>query len=253
MKTIQNLEYPRYGHWSVYWNGYVFVIGGFSMDDNIDVEPSTLSSWEKYHYKENMWTPAAPLNIPRAYSGVVAFKSQSKKGKLSFVKGIKKINETLFPSYEYIYLFAGLNDFVVLDSIEKYDAVLDLWTLLHIKMPMKIAKIGVSILEPNLSILICGGIHNNQDDEFVYINHVFKLDMIMEKWTQMPSMHQNRVLYPTLPRIKDRIYAIGGSFKGEWEYFDANAQVWIEVTGYDKLLSENDIQTFTIVNSYNYY
>ena len=103
------------------------------MDDNIDVDPSTLQTCEKYHYKEDIWTPVSPLNVPRAYAGVVTFPGKFMSNKLSYIKGVKKITEALVPSNQYIYVFAGLNDFIVLDTIEKYDVMCDMWTQLQLK------------------------------------------------------------------------------------------------------------------------
>ena len=65
-----SLKYARYGHCSVYVNGYVMAIGGFMMNDSIGSEPVTLDSVEKYHTAENVWSPAADLNITRSYAGV---------------------------------------------------------------------------------------------------------------------------------------------------------------------------------------
>jgi hypothetical protein len=38
----------RYGHTSVYLNGYVYVIGGFSHKDLPNEQPVTLSACEKF-------------------------------------------------------------------------------------------------------------------------------------------------------------------------------------------------------------
>ena len=233
--------YPRYGHWSAYWNGYVFAIGGFSMDDNIDVEPNTLSLWEKYHIKEDIWSPWEPLNIPRAYSGIVWFPQHIKK-KESFTP---KLPNSLDTSSAYIYIFGGLFDFSALDSIEKYDSMLDIWILLSIKMPIKLAKIGISILDYS-KILICGGIFSNADEEFNYINTVYQLDFDEWKWSKMPSMNENRVLYQIMPRSSNKIFAIGGSFEGKWEFFDIATKKWQVLNSYGHLLPENDLQTFTV-------
>lgn len=249
MKMWSPLENARYGHCSVFCNGTVFVIGGFAMDDNIDTEPSTLSSCERYFHKENIWVQAAPLNVPRAYAGVVWFPTKNKSNKLKNEKNHKKRVESLIPAKEYIYLFAGLNDFIVLDSIEKYDAMLDTWSLINLKVPVKIAKIGVSILD-QYSIIICGGIYSNEDDEFNYVNTVYKLDLINEKWSKLPTMYEPRVLYPWMPRTLDKIFAIGGSFKGICEYFDVKTLQWNPIQGYDSILAENDIQTFGVINMF---
>jgi hypothetical protein len=240
MLQMASMKLPRYGHWSVYCNGYVFVIGGFAMDDSIDIEPITLTSWEKFHYKENMWTEAAGINTSRAYAGVVWFQNKLRKN---------NINSSMIPSNSYIYVFGGLSDLNALDSIEKYDATLDVWIQLKLVIPIKIAKLGVSTLDSS-SILICGGIFANEMEEFDYISNAYKLDFMTEKWIKLPNMSYKRVLYSVMPRIKDRVYAIGGSFEGHCEYFDINTQKWIGVSGYSEILPDNDVQTFWLINSY---
>ncbi|CAI2385891.1 unnamed protein product [Moneuplotes crassus] len=236
-----SMNSPRYGHCSIFCNGYVFAIGGFAMDDSIDIEPITLASCEKYHYKEDIWSEAASLNTSRAYAGVVSFKNPSNhNGSTS----------ELCNTNQFIYIFGGLSDFQALDSIEKYDCLLDFWANIKIKLPLRLAKIGVSRLCEK-SIIICGGIYSNEDGEFSYINNTYKLDFTMDKWLKLPNMNESRVLYSVMPRTEDRIYAIGGSFEGKCEYFDINTQKWIAISGYHEYLSDNDIQTFALINSYN--
>lgn len=130
------------------------------MDDSIDNKPHTLSSCEKYHYQENIWTEAASLNTERAYAGVVSFTPQSDLG------GSKN---SLIPTNQFIYIFGGLYDFSTQETMEKYDAMLDIWTNLAIKLPLRLAKIGVAKLDEK-SIMICGGIYSNEEGEFSYIN-----------------------------------------------------------------------------------
>ena len=72
------------------------------MDDSIGTEPLTLTSWEKYHEQEDIWTEAASLNIPRAYPGIWKYK-------------------------QFVYVFGGLHNFNPQDSFERYDSYLDAW------------------------------------------------------------------------------------------------------------------------------
>jgi N-acetylneuraminic acid mutarotase len=148
-------------------------------------------------------------------------------------------------------VFGGLMDFTALDTIERYDAFLDHWKTLELKVPLKIAKVGVSIFEPNKSIIICGGIFSDENEEFSYINTVYKLDFDAEKWIKMASMHESRVLYSVMPRTQDRVYAIGGSFEGKCEYIDISSQKWVEISDYSHILPDNDIQTFALINSFS--
>ena len=173
------------------------------MDDSIDIEPDTLKSWEKYHSRENLWTEAAELNTARAYAGVVTFNN------LPDVKGSTK---DLIPTSQYIYLFGGLCDFAALNTIERYDSMLDYWKTTTITLPWKLAKAGVSKVENN-SILIFGGIYSNEEDEFNYIDTAYKLDFINEKWSQYPNMNDNKELYSIMPKNEERNFHLEGLMK----------------------------------------
>ena len=127
-KSCWDLIYQRYGHWSTYWNGYVLVIGGFMMNDSIGSEPATLSSWEKYISGDDIWVESASLNTARSYAGVTKI-------------------------HQFVYVFGGLCDFIALDTFEKYDPMLDFWKKIELKLPFRVAKMGVSKLEPNRSII----------------------------------------------------------------------------------------------------
>ena len=130
-------------------------------------------------------------------------------------------------------------------QLKKYDSILDIWLLLSVKIPIKIAKIGVSTIDSS-KIIIWGGIFSNSEEEFNYINTVYQLDLKDWKWSKMPSMNESRVLYQTMPRTSKRIFAIGGSFEGKWEFFDISTKKWQVINSYDHLLPENDLQTFAV-------
>jgi hypothetical protein len=44
-----------------------------------------------------------------------------------------------------------------------------------------------------------------------------------------------------------KVFAIGGAFDGSCEAFNLNTGKWHPINGYEKLLKDNDLQTFTIV------
>ena len=43
-----------------------------------------------------------------------------------------------------------------------------------------------------------------------------------------------------------RIFAIGGSFDGSCESFNLNTGRWQPLMGFEKLLKDNDLQTFSV-------
>lgn len=56
-------------------------------------------------------------------------------------------------------MFGGLQNFMALDSFERYDPMLDHWDSITLRLPFKIAKMGVGSLEEGRSILVCGGLY----------------------------------------------------------------------------------------------
>lgn len=47
----------------------------------------------------------------------------------------------------------------MLNTIEKYDSVLDNWSTLHIKLPQGLAKLGVCATEGQRQVAIVGGMN----------------------------------------------------------------------------------------------
>ncbi len=54
--------------------------------------------------------------------------------------------------------------------------MLDKWTVLYVKLPLKIAKLGAVTID-RTSILIAGGIYGDTDTTYQYVNASYKLDL----------------------------------------------------------------------------
>jgi len=69
-------------------------------------------------------------------------------------------------------------------------------------------------------------------------------------------MNQRRVLGNCLPftplvangdDVEDpKVYAIGGSFDGSCEAFNLNTGKWNLVSGFERILRDNDLQSFSV-------
>lgn len=112
------MQVKRFGHCTIFLNGYVYAIGGFSHRDVPNETPVTLSSVERFAVHENKWYYVASMNESRAFAGVCKVDNQ------------------------YIYTFGGLHDYQVLNNIEKYDIITDTWVSLYYKLPIPLAKLG---------------------------------------------------------------------------------------------------------------
>jgi N-acetylneuraminic acid mutarotase len=113
----------RYAHASVSLNGYIYVMGGFDNRDANEIAPSTLDLCERYNFHDNKWSSICTLNEARAFCGSCSIGEQ------------------------FIYLFGGFRDYEVLNSIEKYDSVLDNCHTLFVKLTMPLARLGVAALD----------------------------------------------------------------------------------------------------------
>jgi len=64
----------RYGHLSVYLNGLVYVLGGFSHKDLANEAPVTLSACERFTVNaEKRWSHISALCEARAFASQVTF------------------------------------------------------------------------------------------------------------------------------------------------------------------------------------
>ena len=61
-------------------------------------------------------------------------------------------------------------------------------------------------------------------------------------------MNEYRILYSNLPRVKDKIFVIGGSFEGKWEWYDVGLNAWEIITGYQDIIQNDDFQTYAFAN-----
>ena len=132
----KNMLLKRYGHSSVFLNGFIYIMGGFSHKDIPNEVPVTLASCEKFSVLDNIWSYVSTMNESRSFGAAVVLDNQ------------------------FIYMFGGLHDFNVLQTIEKYDTIADSWVALFFKLPVPLAKLGVCVVD-NRSVLICGGMSSD--------------------------------------------------------------------------------------------
>ena len=228
----------RFSHSSVFLNEHVYAIGGIGRNQNLNISnESTLNSWERYDIRINKWEEVSTLNTERSHFGIATF-----------------INN-------YIYWFGGFNGTEPLDSIEKYDVLLDFWIQIVVKLPIKISSLGVSELVNNVSVLIIGGIFLNDNGTYSYLDTVYKMDLEDEKIFKMPKMNNKRIWHSSVPHFEESIFAIGGwemtnTYNNDNEYsyitnrcekFDIALNKWSNITKYDDILPKNDLQSFAIV------
>lgn len=95
---------------SDYENEFIYVIGGYNHEKGL------LKSVEKFSIKARKWLQVEPINIGRINS------SACKCG------------------HKYLYVFGGMDNRDFLDSIERFNLDLGIWTVLKIKLPIRMAN-----------------------------------------------------------------------------------------------------------------
>lgn len=123
--------------------------------------------------------------------------------------------------------------------------MMDRWSPVKLKMPKKLAKIGIGVIDSD-SILICGGIYGNEENEYTYLDDAFKLNLRAMTFTEMPPMNEKRIHYLSMPKIGNKIYAIGGQFSGKCECFNTDSETWTEIASYSEV-QQGDLQTFSLI------
>ena len=116
-----------------YENEFAYVIGGYNHERGL------MNSVEKFSFKARKWVLVESINHARINAS--ACKCGSK----------------------YIYLFGGLDKKDFLDTIERFNLQLDIWTVLKVRMPNKIANL-FSYSINNDYIIIMGGMKKKQED-----------------------------------------------------------------------------------------
>lgn len=133
-----NMVYPRYGHALIPVHRFVFAIGGFNNSQNKQEKPRSQATVEQFQVETGEWTEVTSMTTPRAFFGATNVRDQ------------------------FIYVFGGFHDSKIVDSIERYDQILDAWQPLKLTLPHGLAKLGVTPLPAFANnsncVIIMGGI-----------------------------------------------------------------------------------------------
>ena len=225
---LKTMIMKRYGHSSVFINGVLFVIGGYEHIDRQQTSMlSTLKTCEKYDTRKNKWEIIASLNHPRAFFGTIIYKTN-------------------------LFVFGGVYNNQLLSSIEKYDTYTNVWITYHIKLPEKLAKMGIVNYNKDI-IIILGGV--NEDYEIVSSVRQGRMDTKGSNiWYKAPDMICPRGVSSSAFLWGGNIIVLGGSVEGVCERFDFATKKWEMLESYYSVLKEkkidNVMKTFSCVINY---
>lgn len=125
--------------------------------------------------------------------------------------------------------------------------MLDKWFPVKLKLPKKIAKLGIGKVDESTAIIF-GGIYGNEDNEYCYLNEVHRINFSKLTITTLSPMKEKRILYPVIPKHENSFYILGGQFNTKCERYDFLENKWTDIASYGEFLPDNDLQTFSIFN-----
>ncbi len=145
-----------------YDNEFAYVIGGFNHEKGL------VNSVEKFSFKARKWVLSESINHARI--NAAACKCGNK----------------------YIYLFGGLDKKDFLDSIERYNLQLEIWTVIKAKMPSRVANLFTFSINSDY-IIIMGGMKKKQESQvpkdskkiYELDNRVFAFKTSNMKWKDL--------------------------------------------------------------------
>lgn len=171
------LNTPRHGATAVTLNGYIYVMGGATINGNV------LNTVERYDPVNEIWDEAvvAPFDIPRVDA-------------TSMVLGGK------------IYLIGGQDEEgKALDKVEEYDPASNIWTELSETREKRRGAVAAPIFG---TICLMGGLRENN----AYEEKIEWYDIANEKWEQAQSNWNLPRFKPFFAGIDDKLYLFGGIF-----------------------------------------
>jgi hypothetical protein len=128
---------------------------------------------------------------------------------------------------QFIYVFGGLNGNTMLDSIERFDDLLQTWLMIEVLLPSPICKLGCLCLSPFgmfKSCMLIGGILEGQNRS----NKVTVFECEHLTFTDFPAMQKSRSFNPnsgTAVIDSSTLIVIAGSPSGDGgEFFQMVTQ-----------------------------
>ena len=133
-----------------------------------------------------------------------------------------------------------MQDYNILDTIDKYDSISDSWTLMYFRLPKPLAKLGAVLLHDE-AILIAGGMSKDYEPS----GETYELCLITLEWTQRESMFDPRLpssglVFSQDSRQNSYVYAIGGNKTQRCERYIVNDQVWEQIPSFKPKVEEEE-------------
>lgn len=168
--TRSPMSTARDGHVCLYYEGGVYVFGGFNED------AGALDSCEMYTLDMDQWTEKSPMNVKRSMLGACICGREA-------------------------YAFGGHNK-GYLGSIERYTFEADVWHRLSVVLPYNAAGISACCFKDQIYLI--GGCQSNAS-----FNSVYCFDPLSSELKPAPDMSEKRAFAKVFP-LGARLLVLGG-------------------------------------------
>lgn len=120
----------------------------------------------------------------------------------------------------------------MLSGIEKYDAVLDTWVTLYVKLPVPLAKLGACSIEGGRQIAILGGMNGG----FQRQRALYFFDLKSLKFSTVQGgagdMKSAKTFNSVIHQHEGFLFALGGNERDTCERFDLYQNKWDIINSY---------------------
>jgi hypothetical protein len=130
----------------------------------------------------------------------------------------------------------------VLNNIEKFNVITNMWTSLYPKLPFPVCKLAAIAIDKK-NILMFGGVTGDMENTAA----VFNFDSVTSKFSKKASMRVSRSLVGGVFIGSDKfIYAMNGtSAEMECERYSMNSNKWEFIPSYTLITNGKDINEFS--------
>ena len=146
-----------------------------------------------------------------------------------------------------IYVFGGFLVHDTINSIERYDVEPDAWVTYFLKLPEKLAKLGVVTYKNN--VIILGGINQKYENE----KSAWILDLKSSEWGKLPNMLYSRSLNQSSFFYNNYIYVFGGNSECNCERFNFANGKWNLIESYTSVMKGkkiNELYNFSFAGNF---
>ncbi|NXV49285.1 KLH10 protein, partial [Uria aalge] len=232
-------EGPLAYHGTAYFNGFVYVVGGF---DSMDY----FSSVKRFDPLNKTWQQVAPMHSRRCYVSVAVlnnflyamggfdgqtrlntaeqYQPETNQWTLIAPMHERRSDASATTLHEKVYICGGFNGTECLITAEVYSATTHQWTLIA---PMNSRRSGVGVIAYGNQVYAVGGF-----DGVNRLRSAEAYNPLANTWQNIPNMFSPRSNFGI--EVVDDLLVVAGGFNGfttisHVECYDENADAWYDI------------------------